>query len=216
MKRKITISDRAIGPVVRGSLKKHVARANGVGTSAVSYTEDQKGQIIQFTLKNTSNEDKVFAVFPGMFDTVEDILRYAGLKVDAIAVEGALKDADGETIGSCSSKTLNLAKKWIAKHPMLFCMVKLQTDNEAQFSKEFGIATFKLAKQAGQESIRPLDHISPAQLNKTLCELSTNIQLDDQTVFYMEVAAQRELQVSMQIFGEMNDASALEEINAQD
>lgn len=212
MNRKIAISNRAIGPVVPGSLKKKLAHANG-GASAVTYSENQKGQIIQFTLKNTTAEDKTIAVFPGMLSTTEEVLRYAGLKVDAIAVEGELKDAENTKIGVCSSKTLNLAKKWIAKHPMLFCMVKLQTDDESQFSHEFGIATFKLGKQAGQESIRPLDHISPNQQIKTLCELQTSIQLDDQTVFYMELGANREVQVSMQIFGEMDEAAALEAIN---
>lgn len=218
MKKEVNISNRAIGPVASVSYKGMARRRNNKATGGeeVSITdmlnENQRGTTIQVSLKNTSAEDKVFAIYPGRLSSVAEINRYAGISVDAIAREGVIKDAADQPIATCSSKTLNLAQSWIKDHPMRFCRVKLQTDNEEQFSKEFGVATFELGKTTGSRTIRPIEHISPDQLRNTLCEIEVSLQLDDATVFFAEVAAGRSLDLSLQVVTEMNSAMALSDI----
>lgn len=215
MKKPIKISDRATGPIVPVSYKAMAKRNKANGGEALSLAdlinEKQRGQTIQFSITNSAAADKVFAIFPGRLTNVQEISRYAGVSVDAIASEGTITDGTN-TIGSCSSKTLNLAKSWVKDHPMRFCKIKLQTDNEAQFNREIGYAKFALGRTLGNTTIRPVEFISPDQLNKTLCEIEVSMQLDDATVFYVEVGQGRTLDVTLSIVSEMNNAMALSEM----
>ncbi len=217
MKKAIKISDRAIGPVVPVSHKAMARRRNkangGEAVSVVDFiNEDQRGQTIQVSLTNTANADKTIALFPGRLSSVAAIARYAGLQVDAIASEGTVKDASNNDIATVTSKTLDLAKEWIKDHPMRFCKLKLQTDNESQFGKEIGYAKFALGRTLGQQTLRPLEFISPDQLNKTLCDIDLSMQLDDSTVFFVELGAGRTLELSLQIVSEMNTGMALNDM----
>lgn len=216
MKKAIKISDRALGPVAPVSHKAMARRRNkangGEAVSVVDFiNEDQRGQTIQVSLVNTSAADKVIAIFPGRLTDVTAISRYAGLTVDAIAVEGNIQ-VSSTTIATCTSKTLELAKGWFRDHPTRFCKMKLQTDNESQFNKEIGYAKFALGRTLGQQTIRPIEFISPDQLNKTLCEIEVSMQLDDSSVLYVELGAGRTLEMSLQIASEMNTAMALSDI----
>lgn len=197
----------------KGMAKRRNKATGGESVSVVDFlSEDQRGQTIQFSITNTSNEDKTFAVFPGRLADIKSIYRYAGVDVDAVAVEGSISDADDAAIATCSSKTLNLAQGWVKDHPTRFCKIKLQTDNEAQFGKELGLATFALGKTTGTKTIRPIEFISPSQMIKTLCEIEVSMQLDDATVMYVEIGAGRTLDVSLQIVTELNTANALNDM----
>lgn len=217
MKKNVNLTDRATGPVVPISYKGMAKRRNkangGESISVVDFlSEEQRGQTVQFSITNSSAEDKTIAVFHGRLNSVKEIYRYAGIAVDAIASEGSIKDESAAAIASCSSKTLDLAKGWVKDHPTRFCKMKLQTDNEAQFGKEVGIATFALGKTSGTRTIRPIEFISPTQNIKTLCEIEVSMQLDDATVFYVEVGAGRTLDISLQIVTELNTAAALNDM----
>ena len=217
MKQNVNLSDRAIGPVVPISYKSMArkrCRANGGETvSVVDFlTEEQRGQTVQFSITNTSTEDKTIAVFPGRLTTIKEIYRYAGVDVDAIANEGEIKDSSNTAIATCSSKTLALAQGWFKDHPTRFCKLKLQTDNEIQFGKEIGISTYQLGKTTGTKTIRPIEFVSPAQNIKTLCEIEVSMQLDDATVMFLEIGAGRTLDVSLQIVTELNTATALNDM----
>lgn len=217
MKKSVNLTDRAIGPVVPVSYKGLARRRNKAnGSEAVSVvdflSEDQRGQTIQFSITNSATEDKVFAVFPGRLNTVEEIYRYAGVQVDAIAKEGEIKDASDAKIAVCSSKTLNLAQGWFKDHPTRMCKLKLQTDNEAQFGKELGLSTYALGKTTGTKTLRPIEFVSPSQNIKTLCEIEVSMQLDDATVMFIEVGAGRTIDCSLQIVTELNTANALNDM----
>jgi hypothetical protein len=161
------------------------------------------------SLTNTSGSDIVLALFPGRLENIAEIVRYAGVTVDAIAVEGTVKDGSNNNIATVTSKTLNLAQRWVKDIPTRFSLIKLQTDNESQFSKELGIATFGLGKTTGTRTIRPIEFVQPNQLNKTMCEIEVSMQLDHQTVFFVELGAGRTLEISLQMVTEMNTAAAL-------
>lgn len=216
MKKSVSLSDRAVGPAVPVSYRKLASRRNGAnGNNGISMvdmlSEEQRGETIQVSIVNKSQEDKTFALFPGRLTSVEEIYRYAGVEVDAIAVEGVIKEGDA-TIATVTSKTLNLAQKWVCDHPTRFCKMKLQCDNEAQFSKEISLSTFSLGKKGGEHSIRPIEFIAPSQLNKTLCDIDVALQLDDACVMVVEVAAGRTLDLSLTIVTEMNLADSLSQI----
>lgn len=217
MKKNVKMSDRAVGPVTNVSYKgmaKRQLRSNAAnGDDKISVVdflaEDQRGQTLQISITNTSNADKVLAIFPGRLSSVAEIARYAGIQVDAIAAEGTVNDASSNAIATVSSKTLDLAKKWIKDIPVRFSLIKLQTDNESQFSKELGVATFGLGKTTGTRTIRPIEYVQPNQLNKTMCEIEVSMQLDHQTVFYVELGASRSLEISLQMVTELNPAATL-------
>ena len=217
MKKNIQLSNRATGPVVNCSYKgmaKRMLRNNAAaGDDKISVVdflaEDQRGQTLQMSLTNTSGSDIVLALFPGRLENIAEIVRYAGVTVDAIAVEGTVKDGSNNNIATVTSKTLNLAQRWVKDIPTRFSLIKLQTDNESQFSKELGIATFGLGKTTGTRTIRPIEFVQPNQLNKTMCEIEVSMQLDHQTVFFVELGASRTLEISLQMVTEMNSAAAL-------
>lgn len=217
MKKPVQLSDRATGPVTnvsyKGMAKRQLRNPGANGEEKVGVVdflaEDQRGQTIQVSLTNTANKDIVLALFPGRLGSVAEINRYAGVQVDAIAAEGVVKDAENNNIATVSSKTLDLAKGWLKDVPTRFSLIKLQTDNESQFSKEFGIATFGLGKTTGTRTIRPIEFVTPSQLNKTMCDIEVSMQLDHQTVFYVELGAGRTLEISLQMVTEMNPAAAL-------
>lgn len=221
MKKPVNISDRAIGPAKAFSYKGLARRRNkAVGSEPVGVmdlvSEKLRDQTIQFTITNSSANDVVYAVFPGRLSSVAQIARYAGLSgVDAIVAEGVVKAAsDGTTVlGACTSKTLDLATSWVKDHPTRFCQIKLKTDNEAQFGKEFGFAFFGLTRPKGTHTILPNDYITPDQYNKTMCEIAVNFQLDDATVMFFEVGAGRSLDVTMQIAAELNLADGMAAID---
>lgn len=217
MKKNVKMSDRATGPVTsvsyKGMAKRQLRSNAAAGDDKVSVVdflaEDQRGQTLQLSITNTAAADKVLAIFPGRLASVAEIARYAGVQVDAIAAEGVVQDAGNNNIATISSKTLDLAKSWIKDVPVRFSLIKLQTDNESQFSKELGIATFGLGKTTGTRTIRPIEFIQPSQLNKTMCEIEVSMQLDHQTVFFVEIGAGRTLEISLQMVTEMNPAAAL-------
>lgn len=217
MKKNVKISNRAIGPTVSMSYKNMAKRrqnkANGSeGVSVIDFiNEDQIGQTLQTTIKNESETDITVALYPGRLTTKEQIARYAGLDVDYVASEGEIKN--GETlIATITSKTLNLAKDWIRDHPMRFCLLKVSVDSESQLSKEIGIASFALGKKNGSETIRPIEHQKAENNNTKLVEIPVSMQLDDATVFYVEVGAKHQLDLSLQIVSEVNTAYALNDI----
>lgn len=222
MNKTVKISDRAVGPVApisyKGLARRRNNKANGSEPVSVMdlVNEKDRGQTIQFTLTNTSNADKTYCVFPGRLATVAEISRYAGKNVDVIVKEGAIKIGSGDsetTIGACTSKTLDLAQAWFKDHPTRFCKIKLSTDNEAQFGKEFGFAFFSLTHNNGGKTVLPSDYVSPEQLNKTMCEIACNLQLDDATVMFFEVGAGRSLDVTMQMVAELNISAGLDAID---
>jgi hypothetical protein len=217
MKKNVKMSDRATGPVTnvsyKGMAKRQLRNNSAAGDEKVSVVdflaEDQRGQTLQVSITNTAASDIVLALFPGRLGSIAEIARYAGVQVDAIASEGVVKDASSNNIATVTSKTLDLAKGWVKDVPTRFSLIKLQTDNESQFSKEFGIATFGLGKTTGTRTIRPIEFVTPSQLNKTMCEIEVSMQLDHQTVFFVEIGAGRSLEISLQMVTEMNPAAAL-------
>ncbi len=219
---KLKISDRAVGPVVPVSYKniaKRRARANGgEAPSVVDFlNEQQRGQTIEATLVNTSTtESKVIALFPGMLKTVAEIAKYAGVTADAIAKEGVvLTGANDATIVSCTSQTLDLAQRWIDKHPMRFCKLKLQTTSAAQdtqFAKEISFYGFALGKKTGDVKIRPQDYVRSDQFNRNIVEIDLSMQLDDATVMLVELAPNSSLSLALQVVAEMNTTYALSDM----
>lgn len=221
MNKPVQISDRAIGPVTPLSYKALARRRNkangGEATSVMDLVnEKDRGETIQFTISNSKQSDMTVAVFPGRLASESAISRYAGLTVDHLVHEGAIKETgtSGETtVGNVSSKTLDLAQGWVKDHPMRFCKIKLNADNESQFGKEFGFAFFSLTHQKGIKTIVPNDYVNPNQFNKTMCEIDCNLQLDDATVMYFVIGAGRTLDVTLQTVAEMNLAAGLEAID---
>lgn len=213
MNKTVKISDRATGPVVPVSYKgiaKKRSKANGGEAPVISdfINEDQRGQTLELTLVNNSeSESKVIAVYPGMLRTVEELQRYAGAQVDAIAKEGQVTEDV-----TCTSKTLNLAQRWIEKHPMRFSKLHLQVNvdrADAQFSKEIKFYGFALGKTAGDVAIRPQDFVRSDQYNRNIVDIDVSVQLDDATVMTVELAPKSELSISLQIVSEMNTSMAL-------
>lgn len=221
---KTRISNRATGPVVPVSYKgiaRKRSRANGgEAPSIVDFiSEEQRGQTIEVTLRNNSEEDKRIALFSGMLKTVAELQRYAGVQVDALAKEGDVLSEEvggqNKVVVTCSSKTLDLAQRWINKYPMRFCKLKLQTTQakqDSQFAKEIQFYGFALGKTTGDVSIRPQDYVRSDQFNRNIVDIDLSMQLDDATAMIVELAAGAELSLSLQVVSELNTAQALTDI----
>ena len=219
---KMKISDRATGPVVPVSYKniaRRRSKANGGEAPSISdfISEQQRGTTLEVTLVNLDTTDShTVAVFPGMLQSVSEIQKYAGVSVDAIAQEGVvLTDGSNNTLVSCNSKTLDLAKRWIKNHPMRFCKLKLQTGattQDSQFAKDIRFYGFALDKKTGDASIRPQDYVRSDQYNRNIVEIDLSAQLDDATLMVVELAPNASLSLSLQIVAEMNQSFALGDI----
>lgn len=218
---KAKISDRAVGPVVPVSYKnvlRRRSRANGgeMPSLADLISEQQRGQTLELTLTNSSTtESKNIAIFTGMLKTVAELAKYAGAQVDAIAQEGVViagAQTGDPAVVTCTSKTLDLAQRWIEKHPMRFCKLHLQVNPDkcdAQFAKEIKFYGFALGKNAGDTSIRPQDYVRSDQYNRNIVDIDCSAQLDDATIMTVEVAPGAEISISLTVIAEMNTSYAL-------
>lgn len=219
---KMKISDRATGPVVPVSYKniaRRRSKANGGDAPAVDdfISEQQRGQTIEATLVNNSTTDsKVIALFPGMLLTAAEIAKYAGVTVDAIAKEGTVIEGESSAVVvSCTSQTLDLAKRWIEKHPMRFSHLKLQTNTssqDVQFAKEISFYGFGLGKKTGDVKLRPQDYIRSDQFNRNIVDIDLSMQLDDVTLMVVELAPSSSLSITLTVVAELNPSYALSDM----
>ena len=105
--------------------------------------ERNNGMNIHIALTNSGTEDKRIALFAGDLENVAEILKVAGLSVDAVAVEGAvITNTVGETtttVVSCIAKNLAYLQRYIKRNPSRISKIQLTTDDQSQFNKEITV-----------------------------------------------------------------------------
>lgn len=173
--------------------------------------ERNNGMNIHIALTNSGTEDKRIALFAGDLENVAEILKVAGLSVDAVAVEGAvITKTVGETtttVVSCIAKNLAYLQRYIKRNPSRISKIQLTTDDQSQFNKEITVTKICPFQGMGSLSFLPMNYKAPGDNSEKMVVIDfRHLQVDDQTILDFVVGAGRSLYVSI-FFGASNNAA---------
>ena len=173
--------------------------------------ERNNGMNIHISLSNNGVEDKRIALFAGDLENVAEILKVAGISVDAIAAEGAvITKTDGETtttVVNCIAKNLAYLQRYIRRNPSRIGKIQLTTDDQSQFNKEITVTKVCPFQGLGTQSFLPMTYKAPGdQAEKMVVIDFKHLQVDDQTVMDVVIGAGRTLYVSI-FFGASNNGA---------
>lgn len=173
--------------------------------------ERNNGMNMHIALTNAGTDDKRIALFAGDLENVQEILKVAGISVDAVAVEGSiLTNTVGEvttTVVSCIAKNLAYLQRYIRRNPSRISKIQLTTDDQSQFNKEITVTKICPFQGMGSQSFLPMTYKAPGDNSEKMVVIDfKHLQVDDQTVMDVVVGAGRTLYLSI-FFGASNNGA---------
>ncbi len=213
------LSDRYVGDSlsVEAKRRKMIFGNDGLisfaGEGQNFTNENETNLVASVQLINHSASKKRIALFPGALNTVEEISSVAGVMADAIAKDGAvIEDAEHHAIVECISENLTYLQRFFNRNPSRIVEMQVTADTKAQLSHKITVTTISPFDKHGGCSFRPNDYRKASDNDTLMTTIPCNgIQLDDQTVMDVELAANSGISISFFIGAMRNDSKTLSE-----
>ena len=191
MNKQNIVSDNYAGMTLRDEVKKRSRKSGISNFSGETFIDERnEGMNIQIKLENKSNVDKRIALFAGDLESVEEIASVVGITVDAIAKEGAVISESETPKVICTAKNLAYLQRFIKRNPTRISKLQLTTD-----------------EKLGTQAFVPMTYKNPGDQSEKMVVIDfKHLQLDDQTVLDVVIAAGRTLYLSF-FFGASNNAA---------
>lgn len=205
------ITDNYAGKTLQEEVKER-RRKGFVGFNGETFIDDRNsGMNVHIALTNSSGADKRIALFAGDLESPTEILKVAGVSVDAIAVEGAvITKTVGEvttTEVECIADNLAYLQRYIRRNPSRISKLQLTADNQAQFNKKITVTKVCPFQGLGTQSFLPMTYKAPGDQSETMVVIDfKHLQVDDQTVLDIVIGSGRTIYVSI-FFGSSNNAA---------
>ena len=206
------LTDAYVGKTLREEAQERRKRGAFSGFDGATFIDERNsGMNVHISLKNDGNEDKRIALFSGDLETAAEILKVAGISVDAVAVEGAvISTGEGEsavTVVKCTAKNLAYLQRYIRRNPSRIAKIQLTADDQAQFNKEITVTKVCPFQGLGTQSFLPMTYKAPGDQSEKMVVIDfKHLQVDDQTVMDVVIGAGRTLYVSI-FFGASNNGA---------
>lgn len=212
------LSDRYVGDdfskeAVR---RKAILGSNGLisfsGKASDFTKENESSLVASIQLINDSAENKRIVLFPGDLNSVEEIMAVAGINADAIAKDGVVIKSGDTTVVSCVAENLTYLQRFLKRNPTRVVEMQITAGTKAQLANKITFTTISPFDKLGAHSFRPNDYRKASDNDTMMSEIICgDIQLDDQTVMDVVLAAKSDITISL-FFGAMrNDSKTLSE-----
>ncbi len=216
--KKNNISDRYVGDDFskEAQRRKAILGSNGLisfsGKASDFTRENESSLVASIQLTNKSNAKKRIVMFPGDLNSVEEIAAVAGISADAIAKDGVVIASGDTAVVSCVAENLTYLQRFLKRNPTRVVEMQITADTKAQLAHKITFTTISPFDKLGAHSFRPNDYRKASDNDTLMSEIVCgDIQLDDQTVMDVELAANSGITISL-FFGAMrNDSKTLSE-----
>ena len=204
------LSNRANGSMsfADESRLRKLNRAAGAAIPAFS-DESNATQVFPIKLVNSDTADKLICIHPAALSTVSEIATILGITVDAIAKEGVVI-TDKVT---CSTKTgmlLEYAQRFLNANPQRVIRLQVSASSEEQLNESIVFASINPFKKEGQLELNPGALKRETNQNTKLITINPkDIQIDDQTVIYVNLLAGATLSLNLSMGVGANTAKVL-------
>lgn len=214
-----SISDRYVGDDFskEAQRRRAILGSNGLisfsGKASDFTRENESSLVASIQLTNSSNAKKRIVIFPGDLNSVEEIAAVAGISADAIAKDGVvIEDAEHHPVILCVAENLTYLQRFLKRNPTRVVEMQITADTKAQLAHKITFTTISPFDKLGAHSFRPNDYRKASDNDTLMSEIVCgDIQLDDQTVMDVELAANSGITISL-FFGAMrNDSKTLSE-----
>ena len=174
-----------------------------IGFDGATFIDERNsGSAIHVSLVNKGTADKRIALFAGDLASVEEILKVAGISVDAIAQEGI-----NVTDVTCIAKNLVYLQSYIRRNASRIMKIQLTVDDQSQLNKEITVTKVCPFQGMGSQSFLPMTYKAPGDNSEKMVVIDfKHLQVDDQTILDFVVGAGRSLYVSI-FFGASNNGA---------
>jgi len=211
-KEKNIITDAYAGKTIMQEVEERRRKGGFSGFDGATFIDERNnGRNVHIALKNTSSDEKRIVLFAGDLLNVQEILKVAGLTVDAIAAEGNfLTKTVGETTTtevSCIAKNLAYLQRYVTRNPSRISKLQLTVDDQDQLNKEITVTKISPFAGMGSESFLPMTYKAPGDNSEKMVVIDfKHLQVDDQTIMDVVIGAGRSLSLSI-FFGASNNSA---------
>lgn len=201
------LSNRSMGFADENRLRK-LNRAAGAAIPAFS-DETSATQVFPIKLVNSANVDKLICIHPAALTSISEIATVLGVTVDGIAKEGEVIAA----AVTCSTRTgmrLEYAQRFLNANPQRVIRLQVSASSEEQLNESIVFATINPFKREGQLELNPGSLKRETNQNTKLITINPkDIQIDDQTVIYVNLLAGATLNLNLSMGVGANTAKVL-------
>lgn len=214
------LSNRATGMLPNNRIENEIARRRGLkggllrlsGGGSSLADELATTSVFQIKLNNIDDEDHVIALHPGALATVAEILTVAGVTVEAIAKDGVVI-TDKVTCSTKNNTTLGFFQRFVNANPTRVVRMQIAANEADQLDETITLAKISPTQKLGATELTPSNSKKATDTNVKLVIVDLpNYQLDDQSVWYVNVLAGRTLTINLYLGASRNDAATLEEL----
>lgn len=200
------LSNRSMGFAEEARLR--LNRALGAAVPRFD-SETSATQVFPIKLVNVDTADHVIAIHPASLLTVSEISTILGVTVDAIAKEGTVIASKV----SCATKPgmlLEYLQRYVNKNAARIIRLQVSSSSEDQLNESIVFASINPFRKEGQLELNPGAAKRETNQNAKLVTLSPkDVQIDDQTVIYVNLLAGATLQLNLQMGVVANTAAVL-------
>ena len=201
------LSNRSMGFADEDRLRK-LNRAAGAAIPAFS-DETAATQVFPIKLVNSDTADKLICLHPGALATISEITTVLGVTVDAIAKEGVVI-TDKVSCSTKTGSTLEYAQRFLNANPQRIIRLQMSASSEEQLNESLVIASISPFKREGQLELNFGALKRETNQNTKLVTINPkDVQIDDQTVIYINLLAGATLTLNMSMGVGANTAKVL-------
>lgn len=204
--------NRALGSFAQ---EKEVRRASmvnrAVGATIPNFdAESRANEVFKIKLTNTAVADKVIVLHPGMLLTTTEISSILGVTTDAIGKDGVVI-ADAVSCATKNGTSLEFLQRFVNNNPTRIIKIQVEASTETQLSEDLVFAKINPFAKVGETPLNPAAQKKETNNQSKLVTLTpNNIQLDDQTVWYVNLLAGATLTLNLTMGVSSNAAAVLE------
>lgn len=172
--------------------------------------ETAANEVIPITLVNSDTVNHLIAIHAGDLTKLQ-IASILGVTVDAIATEAVDTITGKVTCTTEPGTQMEYIQKFVNRNPTRVIRMQISASSEEQLNQSIVIAGVSPFRKVGQKKITPSAYKKESNQNVKLVTVTLkDLQLDDQTVVYVNLLAGATLSLNLMIGTVSNSAAVLD------
>lgn len=173
--------------------------------------EARANQVFPIKLTNIGETDKVIALAIGDLLTVQEVKDVAGVTIDAIAKEGIVI-TDAVTCSTKGGTSIDYLQRFVRRNPTRIMRIQFKVSAEEQLNEPLIFQHISPFARMAEQVLNPSAYTKETNNNSKLVTVSPkDLQLDDQTIVYVNLLAGATLNISLTVGAVSNNAIRLAE-----
>lgn len=205
-------TNRALGSFAQEQEVRRASMVNrAIGATVPNFdAESRANEVFKIKLTNSAVADKLIVLHPGALTTVTEIASVLGVTADAIAKDGVVI-ADAVSCATKQGTSLEFLQRYVNRNPTRIIKIQVEVSDETQLSEDLIFAKINPFAKAGEVPLNPAAIKKETNNQSKLVTLTpNNVQLDDQTVWYLNLLAGKTITLNLTMGVSSNAAAVLE------